>query len=267
MSEPSLSVLATALQPLVASVFRCVPRLHAERQAGQIPFTQSSSIMDELLNETLDRIRGSNIDSGWWRNSLDQFGQRYVAPDFLTKPALLEWLGDESVATDLKTIATGRIVASGQDEITPRNRLTQSYCTRTGEAPHLATGPIDTVIAILVAGYVSAVPSDQRAIAGMLQAVLSHAVATNQRFEQPVSPLTDPIARQAHTEHATKKLARMIALRAFDPARSRFTIRELQGDLEGGDLVAADNRIKHDVQYWLARLSAGEAQGKITKNP
>ena len=260
MTDPSLSVLSATLQPLVASVFRFVPRLHAERQAGQIPFTQSSSIMDGLLNETLDRIRGGNIDSGWWRSLLDRFGQRYVAPDFLTKPAIREWLGDESVANDLKTIATSRIVASDQDENTSRNRLTQSYCTRTGEASHLATGPIDTVIAILVAGYVNAVPADQKAIAGMIQAVLSHTVASYQRLEQPVSPLADPMTRQAHTDHAIKELTRIVALRAFDPARSRTNIQELQRRLETGNLVAADDDVKQDVRYWLARLCAGDAE-------
>ena len=84
---------------------------------------------------------------------LDQFGQQYIAPDFLRKPALQEWLREEPAASHLKTIATWRIMATAQDEAALRDRLAQTYSNRTGEALYLAAGPIDTVVAILVAGY------------------------------------------------------------------------------------------------------------------
>ena len=134
MPEPSLSASASLLRPFVTSVFRRAHRLSAERQAGQVPLTQPSSIMDELLNETLNRIRGGSIDSGWWQSLLDQFGQQYIAPEFLRKPALRQWLAEEPVANDLKAIATWRIMATDQDEAATRDRLAQSYSNRTGEA-------------------------------------------------------------------------------------------------------------------------------------
>ena len=74
-------------------------------------------------------------------------GQQYVAPKFLTKPALQEWLADESVADDLKAIALGRIMATADDETSLRDRLAQSYSNRTGEAASFAAGPIDAVVA------------------------------------------------------------------------------------------------------------------------
>ena len=80
-------------------------------------------------------------------------GQQYVAPNFLMKPALQEWLVVESVADDLKAIALGRIMATPDDEASLRDRLAQSYSNRTGEAAGFAAGPIDAVVAILVAGY------------------------------------------------------------------------------------------------------------------
>ena len=260
MPEPSLSALAAILQPFVTSVFRLVPRLHAERQAGQTPFTQLIPILDGLQTETLDRIRGGDNDSGWWQRLFDRFGQQYVAPEFLRKPALQEWLAEETVASDLKLLASGRIMSSAQDEVTTRNRLAQSYSDRTGEALHLADGPIDVVVAILVAGYIEAIPADQHGLAGMVQAGFSQTVASIERVEQSLSSLTDPITRQAHTEHAAKELDRNLMLRAFNPAKSRSNLRELQGRLDSGDLVAADSRVKYDVRYWLARLCAGDAE-------
>ena len=97
ISEPSLSVLAAVLKPFTESVYRKWSRLRVERQAGQVPITQPSSVMDDLLSETLNRIRQVDSDAGWWRGLLDYSGHRFIAPDFLKKPALREWLDEEEV--------------------------------------------------------------------------------------------------------------------------------------------------------------------------
>ena len=260
MVEPSPSALASLLRPFVAKVFRHVRRLSAERQAGQVSLTQPSSIMDDSLNETLDRLRGGGIDSDWWKGLLDRIGQRYIAPDFLITPALLEWLRDDSVANDLKTIAAWRIMETAEDEAALRDRLAQSYSNRTGEALYLAAGPIDVVVAILVAGYIAAIPPDQRATAGMVQAGFSRLDDRLDRFIRTISPAIDPITRQAHTERAAKELARILTLRAFDPATARADIQTLHDRLDTGNLSAADNEITYKVRYWLARLCAGDAE-------
>ena len=222
--------------------------------------TQPSSLMDELLNETLDRIRGGTIDAGWWQHLLDQFGQQYIAPDFLRKPALQEWLREEPVANDLKTIATWRIMATAQDEAAPRDRLAQTHSIRTGEALYFAAGPIDAVVAILVAGYIEAIGVDQRAIAGMVQTGISRIDERLDHLIQSISPITDPITRHAHTEHTEKELARILALRAVNPPRSRSDIQKLLRRLDSGDLAAADDEVKHNVRYWTARLCASDAE-------
>ena len=199
MPEPSLSALANFLRPLVTNVSRHVRRLHAERRAGQVPLAQPSPLVDGLLNGTLDRIRGGNIDSGWWQGLLDQFGQQYVAPDFLRKPALQEWLLEESVADDLKAIATRRIMPTAEDEASLRDRLAQSYSDRTGEAVELAAGPIDVMVAILVAGYLEAIPADQLAVAGMMQAGFARTDARLDSLSQFISSPIDPITRATLT--------------------------------------------------------------------
>ena len=202
MIEPSLSALTSFLRPFVTKVFNHARRLSAERQASQVPLTQPSAIMDESLNETLTRIRGGQIDSGWWMSLLDRIEQQYIAPDFLTKPVLREWLQEDSVANDLKTIATWRIMETAEDEAVLRDRLAQSYSNKTGEAPYLAAGSIDVVVAILVAGYIAEIHPDQHALAGMVQAGFSRLDERLDNLSQSKSWNTDPITSKAHTDYA-----------------------------------------------------------------
>ena len=216
--------------------------------------------MDKFLNETLDRIRGGSIDTGWWRSLLTRFGQQYIAPDFLTKPALQEWLGEDLVEDDLKTIATWRIMATAHDEAAPRDRLAQTYSNRTGEALHFAAGPIDVVVAILVAGYIEAIRTDPHATAGMLQVGFSRVDERLDDLIQSISPITDPITRHAHREHAENELARILAVRAVNPARARSDSQTLLRRLDSGDLAAADDEVKHNVRYWTARLCASDSE-------
>ncbi len=263
MPELSVSALASVLRPFATSVFGHARRLSAESQASQVPLTASSSLMDEVLNETLDRIRGGSIDSGWWQSLLDRFGQQYIAPNFLRKPALQEWLAEEPAATDLKTIATWRIMASAQDEAASRDRLARSYSSRTGEAHYLAAQPIDAVAAILVASYIAAIRPEDRAFAGMLQTGISRIDQIDERLDylsQAITSVGDPITRKTHTEHAEKELARILTLRGVNPAKSRSDIQRLQHRLDSDDLAAGDSEVKHKVRYWTARLCANDVE-------
>ena len=259
--EPSLSLLSTALQPFVEDVFKNASRLHAERHAGRIPITQPSSLMDDLLTGTLNRICRGDADSGWWQNLLDNFGHKVITPDFLKKPTLQEWLEENEVRNDLKQLATGRIMDTGLDDVVIRERLAESYSAHTGEAQQLAIGPIDVVTAILVAGYIKAIPDDQRAFAGMVQTGNARIEATFERLERSLPSLIDPFTRLSHTENVTKELDRIRFLRTLNLAKSRSGIQELAGRIEeSGDLVHADASAKHNVRYWMARLYAGDAK-------
>ena len=260
MPEVPLSTSAVVFRPFVKNVFRNGSRLLAERRAGQVPLTQPPSFMDELLNDTLSRIRGGDVDDHWWQSLLDRFGQQYVAPDFLLKPALQEWLREKAVAEDLKTIATWRIMATAQDEVAQRGRLAQSYSIHTGEARHFADGPIDAVVAILVAGYIGAIPDDQRALAGLVLTGDSRIEESIDRLSQHISSIIDPTTRRAHTEYAKKELARILAVRAIYAVRSQSDIQKLLRRLDSGDLAAADVEVKNNVRYWTARLCAGDVE-------
>ena len=262
MPDPSLSHLAFLLRPFVQPAMGLITRLHAERQAGQMPTASLANLLENNLNETLDRLRGGNIGDTWWSNLLNCLGQEYIAPEFLKKPALQEWLVEEQVSDDLKMLASTRIMGITQDEKETRFRLAQSYAEQTGEARQLANGSIDVLVAVLVAGYITSIPPDQRPIAGMLQEIYGQ---FNERFDrlEEVRPtaLTDPRTQQAHTEKANQELNTILTLRAFYPARARKNIQELWVRVnDEGDLAATSNSIKSKILYWTARLCAADTE-------
>ncbi len=229
-------------------------QLHAERQAAQVPFQRPPDFMDHSLNNTLNRLRGGNIDDNWWSKLLSQVGQQYIAPEFLKTPALQKWLAEEHVADDLKVLAAAQIMISASNDAETRARLAQSYSNRTGEPHQLANVPIDVVVAILVAGYITSISSDQRPLAGMIQ-ILSGSIAEL----KGVIPQTsfDPITQRSHTEKAEQELDEILMLRIFYPLRARRNIQELQGRVgDEGDLAEANNSAKNKVRYWTARLCA-----------
>ena len=259
MIDMPLSALAALLKPFVKVVVPRARQLHAERQAAQVPFQRPPDFMDHSLNNTLNRLRGGNIDDNWWSKLLSQVGQQYIAPDFLNTPALQEWLAEENVADDLKALATAQIMTSTSNDAVIRARLAQSYSYRTGETHQLANGPIDVAVAILVTGYIAAIPSDQRPVFGLLQEVSGH---IDERFDhlQENLPLAaaDPITQKAHTDQAIRELSIILIVRVLDPLKSRRSIQKLLDQVERGDLAAANNSAKNKVRYWTARLCASD---------
>ena len=256
MIDMPLSALAALLKPFVKVVVPRARQLHAERQAAQGPFQHPPDFMDHSLNNTLNRLRGGNIDDNWWSKLLSQVGQQYIAPEFLKTPALQKWLAEEHVADDLKVLATAQIMTNASNDAETRARLAQSYSNRTGEPHQLANLPIDVVAAILVAGYITSISSDQRPLAGMIQ-TLSGSIAKLKGIIPQTS--FDPITQRSHTEKAEQELDEILMLRIFYPLRARRNIQELQGRVgDEGDLAAANNSAKNKVRYWTARLCASD---------
>ena len=262
MPDPSLSHLASFLRPVVQLVIGRVARLRAEHQAGQMPTDVSSNLLEKTLNETLHRLRGGNVEDSWWRNILDRIGQEYIAPEFLKKPALQEWLAEEQVSDDLKALASAQIMGSNADDVETCSRLAKYYAEKTGEALRHADGPIDVVVAVLVAGYIASIRSDLLPMAGMVQEVSKQVSGVSEQlYEIRSLPVTDPITQQAHTEKATQELDKILVLRAFNPPRARQNIQNLLARVDDeGDLLAASNPIKNLILYWGARLFASKAE-------
>ena len=213
--------------------------------------------MDQVLKETLGRLRGGNIDDNWWRRILNWFEHSYVAPEFLDNPTLKEWLAEEQVAEDFRALAAARIMQASRDDRAIHARLAESYSRCTGEDSRLAEGPLDVVEAVLVTGYLASVPPEQKAIAGMVQQLSSDQDHGFSRIEQLLQGFDDQVTRQAHTEKTERELDRIRVLRTFNPDRARERIQELCRQVaEMGDLRATSDSAKSRVLYWGARLCA-----------
>ena len=265
MSELILSALAKVLIPFAQFVRGKASRLYAERAGSRLPI--EPDLMEANLDLTLGRLRRGNVDDLWWQNILARLGRAYVAPDFLKKPALQEWLADSLVADELKAVAKDMLMSGGGQELEIPERLTQSYSDQMGEASQFARTPILVVVAVLVAGYIASIPPEQKPIAGMFQELHGEIQELHGEISEGVtridqarlSVLADPILQQSHSDRAENELANILSLRVFDSVGSR-KIQDLMNRLSDGDLVAAIDDAKAKVRYWAARLCAGDTE-------
>jgi hypothetical protein len=90
-----------------------------------------------MFAETLSRLRGGVADDKWWKRLLDRVQHAYVAPDFLRKPSLQEWLSAADVQTDFKVLARSRLMPAMEAGRESRQRLRASYSERTGEVKRM----------------------------------------------------------------------------------------------------------------------------------
>jgi hypothetical protein len=115
MTNP-LSTIARPLASVARALWPHLRRMYQERQAGQMPFSVDTDVLEHGVDATLDRLCGGNIDDTWWHNLLNHIGHPFVAPDFLRMPALQEWLADGQVQSDFKALARQRIMGADEDD-------------------------------------------------------------------------------------------------------------------------------------------------------
>ncbi|MYD98144.1 MAG: hypothetical protein F4X98_12290 [Gammaproteobacteria bacterium] len=214
-------------------------------------------LMRGLLLETLRRLQGGQVDDGWWRRTLDKLGQKYVAPHFLKMPALQEWLRIEAVEEGMVAMARAYVMGTtdvGEPEV--RKQLRALYADVTGEAEHLAEGPIDVVVAVLTAGYIAAIPGDQRPTAAMIQQVDEGVRRANAKLHD-LGTTRDPFVQSVHVERVEEELSDILAHRMFDAETATRRVLDLRRQVEdGGELGGATEAVKNRVRYWAARLCA-----------
>lgn len=249
------------LTPIAAKIgWPHIRRIYKERQAGLLPSTKYSDLLDQGFQETLDRIVGGNVDKVWWKNLLDTIEQPLVAPDFLLAHAIQDWLSDVIVQNYLKIIAKERIMGVQSKNDKSLSILRSKYAEKTGEKKRFADGPIDIVVAILAAGFLASINKTLQPLAAMIQANASENRAgfegLHERFDQ-IGP--DSIVVRAHNEEVTKNLSLIIKKRSIDPSTARQEIRNLAKHVLDGDLHYADIIIRSEVLYWAARIHVGDA--------
>lgn len=156
------------LVPLAGKVWEGLSVLHAERTAGQSPFIADIDFFAGTFDETLGRLSAIQQHDEWWRRLLGHLAARYVKPELFMRPALQDWLANNSVTDDLKVLAVGRITDAKEVDHKAHDRLIDSYGLATGEASHLARSAIDIVVAMLVAAAFARLDEGARVQTGIL---------------------------------------------------------------------------------------------------
>ena len=239
---------------------RHVHRLHAERKAASRWPIQTPTILDNVLDQTLNRLRAGATQDPWWRRTLDLVGYKYISPDFLQKPALREWLADDDVAANFKALATDKLLPDSSSLPHVKERLAESYSAHTGEATQLSNGPIDTVIAVLLAGYIASIPTEQHATVGVIQTGFSRTEAHLDRIENLLQePSSDPIVHDLISQYEDGQLTRILLLRAINPPAARASIQELLDRAQSAGLPSTNPSLMDRLTYWAARLLAPDA--------
>jgi hypothetical protein len=226
-----------------------------------MPFSGGNDLLERGINDTLDRLRRGNVDDTWWLNLLDCVEHPFVAPDFLRRPALQEWLAEEQVQGDFKALARNRIMGADTDEPETWIRLRRAYAESTGEDERLADGPIMVVIAILAAGYLGSIVPQLQPIAGMLQAGTQENREQFGAVRRRLNELgPDHYVVVAHSEQAGRELDLLLKQRSLIPDRVRQELIALVQRVTDGDLRYVERSIRAKIHYWSARLHATQSE-------
>lgn len=256
MPDLSLAALVRPLLSIATAILPRAKRLLAEKSAGENPFAQplGTSPFEQDLDQTLARLGAMNEEPNrtWWQELLPRFEQAIILPDLFLVAAVKEWVSREDIRTDLKGLVRAHIQGT---EASPEvhSRLAQAYMDATGEAAHLAEGPIQIAVAILVAGAVA--PLDhgdrllldgQHGIRQDTQAIL-RAIA-EQNGGSGNNPTLDAAAKA--------ELERIKKCRFVPSTDSRSEIKSLLARIEHRDLKHTSLQIQAEILRWAARLHA-----------
>ena len=254
----TISLLAKTLVPFAHALAPFIQQLRAERRAGGDSARLNTALLDGLLEETLSRLQDIEVHDSWWRELLQQAQCAYVRPDYLAKPSVREWLTEAAVRDDLKALARAELLAGSEDSPAITARLAERYAAHTGEALRLASGPIQAVVRILLAGAFARVDKGDRLVGGLIQA--SHATITAQLDtlggKLDARP-ADPIVIQTHSEKAEAALDLILRRRSIPTVDACGEIARLAGQLENeGDFRFSARAVRTQIYLWAARLLA-----------
>jgi hypothetical protein len=264
----TLSLLAKPLMSVAQAISRRVRGVYRERQAGRLPFGDGNNLLEQRLDETMSRLRGGNIDANWWQNLLNHIGHEFVAPDFLRKPALQEWLAGEEVQRDTKALARARVMGADTDDPEVQMRLRRAYAHCTGEREQLADGPLDVVLAILAAGYMASIDMPLQSIAGMIQSSARENRQGFERMEEKLSAIHRGVEElgpnvyvvQILSERVEHELSLLLKQRSLSPGRVRQELIALAQRVTEGDLRHVKQTVRAEVQSWCARVHATQPE-------
>lgn len=253
----SVMTAAKLLVPIATAVSSRIVRLRAERSAAHEPYQIQTDLLDQQLQETLNRLRGGSVDTTWWRYLLSEIEQKYVAPEFFDKLSVQSWLGQADVQEGLFSLTRASLLDHLRNgEAETRKCLSESYSQHTGEPESCADVPIDIVVAVLTAGYIASIPKSLRSVAGMVQAVHGGVEGLNRKLDRVIGP--DPTILGMLTTVAEDELSEILTLRTFDLEDAIERVKRLWHRVDDGDLAAVPTSVTNRVRYWTARLLASK---------
>jgi hypothetical protein len=258
MEGISLSGLASQLVAIGSALRPLVKRLRDERHAADSASIQTE-LLESILDQTLSRLQNISAHDAWWRSLLQRAATQYVRPEYLEKPAIHEWLSEDGVRDDLKLLARIQLLPGSSDEVSIKARLADRYSVYTGETAQLATGPIDAIINILVAGALAG--KSELLVAGLVQESYAQTTTQLSRIEESLRTFTgDQIVVDAHTEKAGAAFSLILRRRGLPLVDSLAEIAELARRVESeGDLRFCAAVLRGQIYLWAARLYSQSA--------
>jgi hypothetical protein len=265
---PVAEVLSALVKPLIISAGKAlapfVKQLRAERKAGTDSPNVNTALLDSGLEETLNRLQNVEVHSSWLHEVSQRIETAYVRPEYLAKPSVRDWLSETAVRDDLKALARANLLPGSVDQAPIKARLAERYSHHTGEAVQLATGPIDTIVNILLAGKIVQASKGDLVVAGMVQESHERISGRFDAIEEKIGALSpDEIITQVITERAQAALDLILPRRAIPGVDARVEIAALAARLENeGDLRFCARLVQAQIYLWAARLHA-QFKGKI----
>lgn len=258
MEGVSLTALSKPLISIGKAVAPIIKRLHAEHQAGADNASIRTNLLDASLEETLGRLQDIEAHDAWWRDLLQRAASQYVRPEYLEKPAIREWLSEPAVRADLKALARAQLVPGSNEDAAVAARVAERYAVRTGEAAALATGPIEAILNILLAGSLAPASKGDLLTAGMVQEAQRQTIPHLERIETKLDArAADAIVIEAHTEKAKAALGDILRRRALPLVDVRAELLALSHRLGNeGDLRFCAASARAEIFLWVARLHA-----------
>ena len=253
-----MSLFAENILRIGESLSPYIQRLRAERRASGDSGRVNASLLDGLLEETLNRLQDIEAHDSWWRELLQRAQSAYVRPEYLAKPSIREWLIEAAVREDLKALARAELLPGSADSAVIRTRLAERYSVHTGEATRLASGPIGVIVGILLAGALAGADEGNRLVGGLVQAGYEATAAQLDRIEGKLEARpADPLVIEVHSEKAEEALDLILRRRSIPTVDAGGEIAKLAAQLENeGDFQFSAGGIRTRIYLWAARLHA-----------
>ncbi|WP_312170041.1 hypothetical protein [Stutzerimonas kunmingensis] len=154
-----MSITAPLLRLLGSIAGALLPKgkqLYAERSAGKAPDSFSVDLVEQMLDDALNRLGAVDLEHSWWKRALADLGAAATRPDWFKKPHVQEWLSQSEVKRLLKAVVKAGLIesTSHRDDY---EALVASYTQSSCEDRQHAESVISLAVAVLKASIKGAV--------------------------------------------------------------------------------------------------------------